>query len=817
MEQNEIREYNNVRYTKEEGAAIIKELDDRTKHNDPEFNSIQLLAEKVKPMVGAVAKKVTNIDALRLATAPSSAQPWETSGYYTANDGGGGLFYWDAASTDADNGGTVIKVTAIAVGRFKRAMNNPNHVNAKWFGAKGTDVQTLLPYNRQVDNNQVTLTQQTVDGIAIDKALDYLETVGGGVLYLPMGIYRTHGYQRDLTFTISIVGDGKDITIIKSNDTTTTTTHGYGIFTIYGDNQKIITLENMTIDGNAHVRAEAHGEYRNYNISTAGENTHLRLENIKSINSPIDCLKISSIESENTSAVVNDSDFIDAYRNVITIGRGRNIKFNSCNVKGGGTVYTGTAPKTCLDVEPNSPARIIRDLIFTNCHFSKAYATLHSIVWADVKFIGCYFDGGTENPNNLITDPERPLLGGCTVAEVTYSDCTFIKSDNFRSYLRFYTDLGSGSLNESQFGRLESCRLIGCGIRGNGRRLIINDTIVENSIEPVAVFGSQKQEAHITNLTLINVLDTFGLIGNCSFGVHPDVEGPVLLNNINCIIDADKWTINPADADPSGTWRTYAFYTGAPSQAAGKSFIAKNLHSSGYLTVLPPLLGQAANASNFRNWFFPNKLPADSDSNYITPDKWHYKNITEEYNDSKITKYLITNRIDSGVSTGEEVGGIIARSNDSDLSEAQQDCASIIFVSEGTISSDAKVGISFRTRVAKTAPLTEKMYIAADGTVSFGKSRKPKEIPIGDWDMTDNEVVVPHGLTATEWKTIRDIEILIRNDADDEYIDAKGDIIPALNSAGITLLREATNRFQSTDYDSTSYNRGFVTFTYKPD
>ncbi|MDF2660944.1 MAG: hypothetical protein K0Q94_3735 [Paenibacillus sp.] len=43
-------------------------------------------------------------------------------GYYEANDGGGGLFYWDGGSTAADNGGTVIQPAGIATGRWLRNM-----------------------------------------------------------------------------------------------------------------------------------------------------------------------------------------------------------------------------------------------------------------------------------------------------------------------------------------------------------------------------------------------------------------------------------------------------------------------------------------------------------------------------------------------------------------------------------------------------------------------------------------------------------------------------------------------------------------------
>src|SRR5690606_22291376 len=47
MDQQDIRDYEGVRYSKEEGAAIIKELDNRTKFSNPGYNSMQLLGEKM--------------------------------------------------------------------------------------------------------------------------------------------------------------------------------------------------------------------------------------------------------------------------------------------------------------------------------------------------------------------------------------------------------------------------------------------------------------------------------------------------------------------------------------------------------------------------------------------------------------------------------------------------------------------------------------------------------------------------------------------------------------------------------------------------
>lgn len=54
------------------------------------------------------------------------------NGYNLTGDGGGGDFYWDATSTEVDNGGTIIKVTAINDGRWKRIYSGA--VNVSWFG-----------------------------------------------------------------------------------------------------------------------------------------------------------------------------------------------------------------------------------------------------------------------------------------------------------------------------------------------------------------------------------------------------------------------------------------------------------------------------------------------------------------------------------------------------------------------------------------------------------------------------------------------------------------------------------------------------------
>lgn len=75
-------------------------------------------------------------------------------GYYEKGDGGGGLFYWDSASTEVDNGGTIIEATGISTGRWKRRFSGS--VNVKWFGAKdqeGFDNYHNLQYVASNYNN----------------------------------------------------------------------------------------------------------------------------------------------------------------------------------------------------------------------------------------------------------------------------------------------------------------------------------------------------------------------------------------------------------------------------------------------------------------------------------------------------------------------------------------------------------------------------------------------------------------------------------------------------------------------------------------
>jgi len=86
----------------------------------------------------------TSIASLRLSD-PTQEQNVFLSGHSTEGDGGEGDFYWDSASTASDNGGTIIKVTAVTTGRWVRLYSGP--VDIKWFGA----VVGTTDYTTEID------------------------------------------------------------------------------------------------------------------------------------------------------------------------------------------------------------------------------------------------------------------------------------------------------------------------------------------------------------------------------------------------------------------------------------------------------------------------------------------------------------------------------------------------------------------------------------------------------------------------------------------------------------------------------------------
>jgi len=123
-------------------------------------------------------QNVENISQLR-ALSPGVANQVNVAGYYISGDDGGGSFFWNAGSRSADNGGTIIIPDSNPrQGRWIRNYGSSDHINVKWFGARGKD--------NPAHDDRVPLTS----------AIDYAASSDVKRVYLPVGIYQVSGVIR---------------------------------------------------------------------------------------------------------------------------------------------------------------------------------------------------------------------------------------------------------------------------------------------------------------------------------------------------------------------------------------------------------------------------------------------------------------------------------------------------------------------------------------------------------------------------------------------------------------------------------------------
>ena len=109
--------------------------------------------------------------------------------------------------------------------------------------------------------------------------------------------------------------------------------------------------------------------------------------------------------------------------------------------------------------------------------------------------------------------------------------------------------------------------------------------------------------------------------------------------------------------------------------------------------------------------------------------------------------------------------------------------------------------------------LTRKDYV--DGKIA---SLNTKIIDIGDWNMDSTSTAAPsHGLT---YSKIVGADVLIRNDTDSNRSPLAWDNGTSIGghfevrSTDILLSRTAGGVYDSTDFDATSYNRGWIIIQY---
>ncbi len=144
--------------------------------------------------------------------------------------------------------------------------------------------------------------------------------------------------------------------------------------------------------------------------------------------------------------------------------------------------------------------------------------------------------------------------------------------------------------------------------------------------------------------------------------------------------------------------------------------------------------------------------------------------------------------------------------------------------SELTLKSSLVNGDSFRILDSETAVDANKNKMVALPTIKtvLGIETKEAIVEIGDWNMdAGSSTSFPHSLTFSEIRGTPSVMII--NDAGTEKYSLSRVAIGAsavaggiveINSSNIQIGRATGGFFDSTDFDATPYNRGWVTIRY---
>jgi hypothetical protein len=105
--------------------------------------------------------------------------------------------------------------------------------------------------------------------------------------------------------------------------------------------------------------------------------------------------------------------------------------------------------------------------------------------------------------------------------------------------------------------------------------------------------------------------------------------------------------------------------------------------------------------------------------------------------------------------------------------------------------------------------------LPASGTANL----KIKVLNIGDWNMdTTYTIAVAHGIAS--YKTIKSVSVVVRDDTDTVYsvspfLAPDVALFHELDGTAINIYREDPSFFNSVNFDSTSFNRGWITIIYE--
>jgi hypothetical protein len=250
-------------------------------------------------------------------------------GYETAGDGGGGLFYFDALSITAANGGTVFALDA-GVGRWKRVFDGA--INVKWFNARG-------------------------DGSTDDTSAVQASLTAGREIEIPNGTFIVSG--------LSVVGaTGKAIRGVGTLKHKAGVSPGISDEILLLSGSTDISISGITFDGNN----GQHGVWEeSYDCVKVRSCQRVTFTNVTFQNINNDGIYVQSTTSLTADVNVSGCQFVgnNENRNGISIISAKRVTVTDSHFVG---MSRNNMPGA-IDLEPNLSSETVQDVIVSNCTF----------------------------------------------------------------------------------------------------------------------------------------------------------------------------------------------------------------------------------------------------------------------------------------------------------------------------------------------------------------------------------------------------------------------------------------------------------------
>jgi hypothetical protein len=290
---------------------------------------IGLLFIASSPLLAAEARSphsmltVTNIEALRGLPTAGQYATVNVQGYYTANDGGGGIFNWNSTSTATKDDCLVFSAAGNPkAGRYIRQDAQSSPYSVRWCGAKGDGI--------------------TDDYAAIMTAVAIARGHAQSIVYLPPGLYVLGTVPLDVS-GVSVEGAGAIASKLKRGNGAS------GPYTVKLDGSTMggasrMTYRNFQIDGNS--SANSHPNFALALVGNVLNNVFENIQILKSLNGGLRIIRDVDTRP-NVDTFVN-LQIRDGNGKGVEVDAGRNLHFSGLDIENVGD--------TAIDLRGNDEA-----------------------------------------------------------------------------------------------------------------------------------------------------------------------------------------------------------------------------------------------------------------------------------------------------------------------------------------------------------------------------------------------------------------------------------------------------------------------------